>query len=83
MLKVLDAQGSYSCTTLRVACFDITMAILGEHTLELKSKLCYRNMASNITDHLHTGATPYFLVYGMKFVLLVKTEMGSLRVALE
>ncbi|KAL6342189.1 hypothetical protein AAG906_006803 [Vitis piasezkii] len=47
--------GSYSCTTLRVACFDITMAILGEHTLELKSKLCYRNMASNITDHLHTG----------------------------
>ncbi|RVW72389.1 hypothetical protein CK203_056262 [Vitis vinifera] len=62
MLRVLDVRGSYSCTTLRVACFDITMAILGEHTLELKSKLCYRNMASNITDHLHTGATPNFLV---------------------
>ena len=30
-----------------------------------------------------TGATPNFLVYGMKFVLLVKTGMGSLRVALE
>ena len=30
-----------------------------------------------------TGATPYSLVYGMKVVLPVETEMGSLRVALE
>ncbi|RVW79561.1 hypothetical protein CK203_051667 [Vitis vinifera] len=30
-----------------------------------------------------TGATPYSLVYGMKVVLLIETEMGSLRVALE
>eukprot|EP00261_Vitis_vinifera_P032227 XP_019073470.1 PREDICTED: uncharacterized protein LOC100259236 [Vitis vinifera] len=30
-----------------------------------------------------TGATPYSLVYGMEVVLLVETEMGSLRVALE
>ncbi|RVW58814.1 hypothetical protein CK203_104003 [Vitis vinifera] len=29
------------------------------------------------------GATPYSLVYGMEVVLLVETEMGSLRVALE
>ena len=28
-------------------------------------------------------ATPYSLVYGMEVVLLVETEMGSLRVALE
>ena len=30
-----------------------------------------------------TGATPYSLVYGMKVVLPVEIEMGSLRVALE
>ena len=30
-----------------------------------------------------TGATPYFLVYGMEVVLPVEIEMGSLRVALE
>ena len=30
-----------------------------------------------------TRATPYSLVYGMKVVLLVETEMGSLRVVLE
>ncbi|RVW86099.1 hypothetical protein CK203_037948 [Vitis vinifera] len=42
---------------LRVACFDIAMAIL--------------------------RATPYSLVYGMKVVLPVEIEMGSLRVALE
>ena len=29
------------------------------------------------------GATPYSLVYGMDVVLLVETELGSLRVALE
>ena len=32
---------------------------------------------------ISTGATPYSLVYGMKAVLPVETEMGSLRVALE
>ena len=30
-----------------------------------------------------TGATPYFLVYGMEAMLPVEIEMGSLRVALE
>ena len=30
-----------------------------------------------------TGATPYFLVYGMEAVLPIKIEIGSLRVALE
>ena len=30
-----------------------------------------------------TGATPYFLVYGMEVVLPVKIEMGSLRIAFE
>ena len=30
-----------------------------------------------------TGATPYFLVYGMEAVLPVEIEMGSLRVALK
>ena len=29
------------------------------------------------------GATPYSLVYGMEAILLVETEMGSLRVALD
>ena len=32
---------------------------------------------------ISTGATPYSLVYGMKAVLPVETEMGSLKVALE
>ncbi|KAL6320269.1 hypothetical protein AAG906_005350 [Vitis piasezkii] len=90
MPKVSSARGSYSCTTLIVACFDIAMAILsmGENTLELKLRLCYRNMTFNIINHLHIGqglmgATHYSLVYGMKVILLVKIEMGSLRVALE
>ena len=30
-----------------------------------------------------TGATPYSLMYGMKVVLPVETEMGSLRVILK
>ncbi|KAL6350453.1 hypothetical protein AAG906_019100 [Vitis piasezkii] len=70
MPKMLDAWRSYSCTALRVACFDITMTILSmrEHTFELKLKLC---------------STPYSLVYGMKTILLVEIEMGLLRVALE
>ena len=30
-----------------------------------------------------TGAMPYYLVYGMEAILPVKTEMSSLKVALE
>ena len=33
--------------------------------------------------HTSTGATLYSLVYGMKAVLPIEIEMGSLRVALE
>ncbi|RVX11228.1 hypothetical protein CK203_019784 [Vitis vinifera] len=38
---------------------------------------------AKISHDGNQGATPYSLVYGMKAVLLVETETGSLRVALE
>ena len=46
-------------------------------------KLPFALWAYRTSFFTFTGATPNFLVYGMKFVLLVKTGMGSLRVALE
>ena len=46
-------------------------------------KLPFALWAYRTSFHTSTGATPYSLVYGMKTMLLVEIEMGSLRVALE
>ncbi|KAL6348602.1 hypothetical protein AAG906_016122 [Vitis piasezkii] len=47
------------------------------------SKLLFALWAYRTSFRTSIGATPYSLVYGMKVVLPVETEMGSLRVALE
>ena len=46
---------------------------------KLPSALC----AYRTSFHTSTGATPYYLVFGMEAVLPVEIEIGSLRVALE
>ena len=46
-------------------------------------KLPFALWAYRTSFYTSTGATPYFLVYGMEAVLSVEIEMGSLRVALE
>ena len=46
-------------------------------------KLFFALWAYRTSFHTSIGATPYSLVYGIEVVLLVKTEMGSLRVALK
>ncbi|RVW28405.1 Retrovirus-related Pol polyprotein from transposon 297 [Vitis vinifera] len=46
-------------------------------------KLPFALLAYCTSFHTSIGATPYSLVYGIEVVLLVKTEMGSLRVALK
>ena len=46
-------------------------------------KLHFALWAYCTSFRISTGATPYFLVYGMEAILLVETEMGSLRVVLE
>ncbi|RVW76824.1 hypothetical protein CK203_043069 [Vitis vinifera] len=46
-------------------------------------KLPFALWAYRTSFRTSTGATPYSLVYGMKAMLPVEIEMGSLRVALE
>ena len=46
-------------------------------------KLSFTLWAYRTSFRTSTGVTPYSLVYGMKAVLLVEIEMGSLRLALE
>ena len=46
-------------------------------------KLIFALWAYRTSFHTSTGATPYSLVYGMKIVLPVEIEIGSLRVVLE
>ncbi|RVW81728.1 hypothetical protein CK203_049522 [Vitis vinifera] len=46
-------------------------------------KLLFALWAYRTSFHTSTGATPYSLVYGMKIVLPVEIEIGSLRVVLE
>ena len=46
-------------------------------------KLPFALWAYRTSFRTSTGATPYYLVYGMEAVLPVEIEMGSLRVALE
>ena len=46
-------------------------------------KLPFALWAYHTSFRTSTRATPYSLVYGMETVLLVETEMGSLRVVLE
>ena len=54
-----------------------------ETSLDWSEKLPFALWAYRTSFHTSTGATPYYLVYGMETVLPVKIEMGSLRVALE
>ena len=54
-----------------------------ETSQDSSEKLLFALWAYHTFFCTSTGATPYSLVYGMKVVLLVETEMGSLRVALE
>ena len=54
-----------------------------ETSQEWSEKLPFALWAYRTSFRTSTGATPYFLVYGMEAVLPVEIEMGSLRVALE
>ena len=54
-----------------------------ETSRDWPEKLPFSLWAYRTSFRTTTGATPYSLVYGMKAVLPVKIEMGSLRVALE
>ncbi|WJZ98532.1 hypothetical protein VitviT2T_017047 [Vitis vinifera] len=54
-----------------------------ETSRDWSKKLPFALWAYRTSFRTSTGATPYFLVYGMEVVLPVKTEMGSLRVILE
>ena len=54
-----------------------------ETSRDWSKKLPFALWAYCTSFHTSTGAMPYSLVYGMEVALLVKTEMGSLRVALE
>ena len=46
-------------------------------------KLPFTLWAYHTSFRTYTGATPYFIVYGMEAVLPVEIDIGSLRVALE
>ena len=46
-------------------------------------KLPFALWAYHTSFRTFTGATPYYIVYGMKAVLPIEIEMGSLRVTLE
>ena len=54
-----------------------------ETSRDWSEKLPFALWAYRTSFRTSTGATPYSLVYGMKAVLPVEIEMGSLRVALE
>ena len=54
-----------------------------EASRDWSEKLPFSLWAYRTSFCTSTGATPYSLVYGMKAVLPVEIEMGSLRVALE
>ena len=54
-----------------------------ETSRDWSKKLHFALWAYRTSFRTSTGATPYSLVYGMKVVLPVEIEMGSLRVALE
>ena len=54
-----------------------------ETSRDWSEKLHFALWAYRTSFRTSIGATPYSLVYGMEAILLVETEMGSLRVALE
>ena len=54
-----------------------------ETSRDWSKKLPFALWAYHTSFRTSIGATPYSLVYGMEAILLVETEMGSLRVALK
>ena len=54
-----------------------------ETSRDWSKKFPFALWAYRTSFYTSTGATPYFLVYGMEAVLPIKIEIGSLRVALE
>ena len=54
-----------------------------ETSRDWSEKLPFALWAYRTSFRTSTGATPYSLVYGMEAVLLVETEMGTLKVAFE
>ena len=54
-----------------------------EISQDWSEKLPFALWAYSTSFRTSIGVTPYSMVYGMKVVSLVETEMGSLRVALE
>ena len=54
-----------------------------ETSRDWSEKLPFSLWAYRTSFRTSTRATPFSLVYGMKKVIPVKIEMGSLRVALE
>eukprot|EP00261_Vitis_vinifera_P026846 XP_010660447.1 PREDICTED: uncharacterized protein LOC104881573 [Vitis vinifera] len=59
------------------------LRMMVETSRDWSKKLPFTLWAYRTSFCTSTGATPYSLVYGMKAVLPVEIEMGSLRVALE
>ena len=54
-----------------------------ETSRDWSEKLPFALWAYRTSFRTSTGSTPYSLIYGMKEVLPVEIEMGSLRVTLE
>ena len=54
-----------------------------ETSRDWSEKLPFSLWAYRTSFRTSTGATPFYLLYGMEAVLLVEIEMGSLRMALE
>ena len=54
-----------------------------ETSRDWSEKLPFALWAYRTSFRTSTGSTPYSLVYGMKAMLPIEIEMGSLRVALE
>ena len=54
-----------------------------ETSRDWSEKIPFALWAYRTSFRTSTGATPYSLVYGMKAVLPIEIEMGSLRVTLE
>ena len=54
-----------------------------ETSMDFSEKLHFALWAYQTSFRTSTRATPYSLVYGMKLVLPVEIEMGSLRITLE
>ena len=56
---------------------------MAETSRDWSEKLPFALWAYRTSFRTSTGATPYYLMYGMEAVLPIETEIGSLRVTFE